>query len=97
MPSRSACRYTNGPITVGAAYTNYQEQGAVTLTKISQRYEDMLDIGGSWNAAPGLWIKPQFIWEQLHQGGYNWVLGANGPLKNTVDAGAIALEVVTRF
>lgn len=90
-------QYTNGPWTAGIAYTNYQEQGAVSLTHISQRYEDMFDIGGTWNAAPGLWFYAQYLWEQLHQGDFNYVLGSNGPLENTVNAQAFTIGTKVRW
>jgi predicted porin len=77
-------QYANGPLTVGASWFNYQSQGAVALTGLSQRYDEGLDIGGTYAIAPGLLAYVGYSYGQRHQGGVDFISGAVGPLNNTV-------------
>jgi hypothetical protein len=87
---------------VGVDYYNYQDQGAPTLTNVSQRYSDAFDVGGTWNAAPGLYFYAEYVWGQQHQGGFNFLTGAvNGSpgsnLENTTQAQAFVLGTKVRW
>jgi len=91
-------QYANGPWTVGISYLNYQAQGSAVLTKISQRYNDEFNVGGTWNAAPGLWFYAEYGWAQMHQGDFNYVQAANlSPLENTVQAQVFVVGTKIRW
>lgn len=98
-------QYATGPFVMGVSYYNYQSQGEVTLTKISQRYDDGLDVGGTWNAAPGLYFFVNYLWGQRHQGGYNFIAGADNsagtnPVSNqgnTVQSQALIIGTKVRW
>jgi len=68
--------YKNGPIVLGIESGWVQSQGAVQLTKITQRNEWEIAFGGTYNVAPGLALVGEFIHTQRHQGGVNFSTGA---------------------
>ena len=70
--------YTNGPITVGLQTGVVESQGSNSLTAISQRHEFELAFGGNYNVAPGLYLVAEYQYEQRHQGGFDFLTGANG-------------------
>jgi len=90
-------QYAAGPLVVGTSFYNYQSQGAVTLTGISQRAENGLDVGGTYNIAPGLWGFAQYLWGTRHQGDYNFVLAENGAANNTITAQQFILGTKVRW
>jgi Gram-negative porin len=91
-------QYAYGPVVVGASYYNFQSQGAVNLTNVSQRYTDGLDIGGTYNLAPGLWFYGQYLYGQQHQGGFDFITGAAGvSTNNTVHAQAFEIGTKVRW
>jgi predicted porin len=95
-------QYATGPFVVGTSYYNYQEQGNAALTGVSQRYTDAFDVGGTWNAAPGLYFFAQYMWGQQHQGAFNFLTGAvNGSagsnLQNTTQAQVLVIGTKVRW
>ena len=91
-------QYATGPFVMGVAYYNYQDQGNTALTKVSQRYTDALDVGATWNAAPGLYFYAQYLWGQQHQGDFNFVTATAGNnLENTVQAQSFVLGTKVRW
>jgi predicted porin len=91
-------QYATGPFVVGTSYYNYQEQGAPQLTGVTQRYTDAFDLGGTWNAAPGLYFYAQYMWGQQHQGQYNFIQGAAGSsLGNTTQAQVLVVGTKVRW
>lgn len=68
--------YKKGPLSVGASFESVDSQGAVQLTGISQRHEIGVDAGISYTIAPGLvgWV--EYIYQQRHQGGFNFASGS---------------------
>ncbi len=73
-------KYVAGPLTIGAAFENTTSQGAVQLTGISQRHEWAFDTGLSYALAPGLTVWAEYVYQQRHQGGFNFATGATaGP------------------
>jgi hypothetical protein len=94
-------QYATGPFVMGASYYNYQYQGNPSLVHVSQRYTDGLDVGATWNAAPGLYFFAQYLWTQQHQGDFNWVTstagGAGGGLENTVQAQVFGIGTKVRW
>jgi hypothetical protein len=75
-------QYAAGPLVAGVSFFNYQSQGAVALTNISQRNENGLDVGGTYNIAPGLWGFAQYLYGTRHQGDYNFVTAEPGSAAN---------------
>ena len=70
--------YTNGPWTVGAQYYEYDCQGAVALTGISQQHNDAFGVGGNYQVTPGLQAYAEYVYGQVHQGDYNFLSGSPG-------------------
>ena len=74
--------YNIGPIALGYTAAMIDSQGAVQLTKISQRHEFAVAFGGTYKLAPGINLVAEYQYEQKHQGGYNFeagtVIGATG-------------------
>jgi hypothetical protein len=70
--------YTNGPITLGAESEIIDSQGSASLTGVSQRHEVGIAFGGNYNLAPGLYLVGEYMYENRHQGGFNFLTGANG-------------------
>ena len=68
-------QYAAGPLVAGVSFFNYQSQGAVALTEHLAASENGLDVGGTYNIAPGLWGFAQYLYGTRHQGDYNFVAG----------------------
>jgi hypothetical protein len=80
--------YTNGAITMGAEAAWVWSQGAQQLTGISQRGEFEVAFGGNYNLAPGLFLVAEYMYQQRHQGGFDFGAGAVSPNGLTRDARA---------
>jgi hypothetical protein len=79
-------QYATGPLTVGVAYEQIEEQGAVALTALSQRKEYGITAGGTYVLAPGLQLFAEYIYQNRKQSGFNFQTGAvnaAGPGVNT--------------
>ena len=63
--------YSNGPLGVGATYYQFDSQGAIGLTGLSQRHEDAFGVGGSYAIAPGLLGYSELLYFQRHQAGFD--------------------------
>ncbi len=70
--------YRNGPITLGTQVGVVESQGQNSLTGISQRHEFEVSFGGNYNLAPGLYLVGEYQYEARHQGGFDFITGANG-------------------
>ena len=68
--------YKNGPITLGAETAWVWSQGAQQLTGISQRREFEVAFGGNYNLAPGLYLVGEYMYQQRHQGSFDFASGA---------------------
>ena len=64
--------YANGPITAGAEIGIIDDQGAAQLTHISQRHMYEIGFGGSYKLAPGVQLVGEYMYEHLHQGGFDF-------------------------
>jgi hypothetical protein len=69
--------YTYGPMIVGAAYYRWKYQGALGLP--TQRTDQGLQIGLTYNIAPGLALLAEYLYGQRHQGGYNFIANSAAP------------------
>jgi hypothetical protein len=63
--------YSNGPLGVGVTYYQFDSQGAIGLTGLSQRHEDAFGVGGSYAIAPGLLGYSELLYFQRHQAGFD--------------------------
>jgi hypothetical protein len=90
-------QYAAGPLVAGVSFYNFQSQGAVALTGISQRNENGLDVGGTYNIAPGLWGFAQYLYGTRHQGDFNFVTATNGAANNTIQAQQFILGTKVRW
>ena len=69
-------RYANGPYTIGALYSQYDSQGDIRLTGISQRHSNVIYAAATYSVAPGLTVFADYAYGTRHQGGYNFITGA---------------------
>ncbi len=74
----SGITYRNGPVTLGIQSAVVESQGSNSLTGISQRHEWEIAFGGNYNVAPGLFLTGEYMYTQRHQGGFDFITGANG-------------------
>jgi hypothetical protein len=70
--------YANGPITLGAEYGVIDSQGDARLVGVSQRHEYEIAFGGSYKVAPGLQLVAEYIYQNRHQGGFDFANNAVG-------------------
>ncbi len=70
--------YKLGGLVVGAAFESINSQGAVQLAGISQRHEIGVDVGAGYVVAPGLTTWIEYLYQQRHQGGFNFASGSAG-------------------
>ncbi|MGE0225652.1 MAG: porin [Acetobacteraceae bacterium] len=84
-------QYSTGPLTIGVAYEQIENQGAVALTGLSQRKEYALDIGGTYNLAPGLQLWADYIYQNRKQSGFNFQTGTVGTANNSVQGQGFVL------
>lgn len=93
----AGAQYAAGPLVAGVSFFNYQSQGAVALTNISQRSENGLDVGGTYNIAPGLWGFAQYLYGTRHQGNFDFVAATTGAANNNVQAQILILGTKVRW
>jgi len=84
--------YTNGPFTFGGAFYEFDTQGAVALTGISQEHNAAAGLGFNYQVTPGLQAYVEGLYSQVHQGDFNFVTGSAGSTAHN-DAHDIALIV----
>jgi hypothetical protein len=70
--------YKNGPLTLGTELGIVESQGSNSLVGVSQRHEWEVAFGGNYNLAPGLYLVGEYMYTSRHQGGFDFVSGANG-------------------
>lgn len=68
-------QYAAGPLTIGAAYYQYNSQGSPSLVHLSQRHETALDTGLTYSIAPGFSLFGEYMYGTRHQGGVNFQTG----------------------
>jgi predicted porin len=70
--------YANGPVTLGAEIGIVNGQGDARLVGVSQRREMEVAFGGAYKLAPGIQLLAEYMYEQRHQGDFNFNTGAIG-------------------
>jgi hypothetical protein len=64
--------YSNGPFSIGTTYYQFDSQGAIGLTGLSQRHEDAFGVGGAYAVAPGLLAYSELLYFSRHQAGFDF-------------------------
>ena len=64
--------YSNGPFGAGVTYYQFDSQGAVGLTGLSQRHEDAFGVGGTYAVAPGLLTFAEYLYGSRQQAGFDF-------------------------
>jgi len=72
------------PLTIGTVFASIDSQGAVAMTKISQRHEYEFSFGGSYTLAPGMVLFADYLYQNRKQSGWNFATGTAGAANNTV-------------
>jgi hypothetical protein len=75
-------KYTSGPFVVGVDGEEFWQQGAVQMTGLTQRRGRGIDVGASYQVAPGLLTFVEYLWNDQYQGGMNFITGAVGSNAN---------------
>jgi len=75
-------KYVTGPLTVGAVGEMAWYQGNVVLSGLSQRRARALAVGANYTVAPGFTVFGEYLWEDMYQGGNNFLTGAAGSNAN---------------
>ena len=75
-------KYTAGPLTMGVAGEIGWYQGDVRMTGLTQRRGRAILAGVSYNVAPGLQVYADYLYQEMTQGGFNFVTGGVGSNAN---------------
>ncbi len=75
-------KYVAGPLVVGVAAERGVYQGSVNLTGLSQRRGQAIDVGLGYNVAPGYTVYAEYQYDDLYQGGFNFITGGIGSSAN---------------
>lgn len=79
----AGAEYTVGPMIIGGAYFKWKYQGALGLP--TQRTDQGVQLGVTYNIAPGLAFLAEYLYGQRQQGAFNFVTNrANDPNFNNV-------------
>ncbi len=91
-------KYVVGPLVVGVAAERGNSQGAVTLTGLSERRSQAIDVGLGYTVAPGLIVYAEYQYDTQYQGAFNFVTSAIGsPANNTVKSQGFLLGNMVTF
>lgn len=84
--------YTSGPMTVGASYFVYDDQGDFSSpTTEGSRRQEGLAAGVTYTLVPGMKIFLSYLYGQRHQIGYDFLAGKAGAANNDTRAQAFAI------
>lgn len=90
-------KYTFGPYTIGAVYSQYDSQGAYQLVGVSQRHEYAVDVAATYTAAPGLTLWLEYLYSARHQGDFNFATNAVGTAYNDVRSQGVAFGTLVTW
>ena len=99
----TGAKYAFGPFTVGALYSQLDDQGfAGPLVGKTQRHAWVFATAATYTPAPGLTFYLDYDYGQQHQGAYNFATGAAGAaagsnLHNNVTAQGVMLGTVVKW
>jgi len=82
-------KYANGPFTIGGVYSQFDSQGDVALTGVTQRHEQVVDLAGTYTAAPGLTMYAEYVYGTRYQGGENFGAGSDHVRAQTFLVGTV--------
>ena len=89
--------YANGPWTLGLESGIVDSQGDARLTKISQRHEWEIALGGTYALAPGVGLVAEYIHTERHQGNFNFVTGGVGGATRDAHAQTLLFATVVNW
>jgi len=90
-------KYTSGPLTIGGMVGFVDYQGDNRLVGVSQRHEFVTAMGGYYVIAPGMGIVAEYMYNQRHQGDFNFVANGVGAAYNDVRAQGVLLATVVNW
>ena len=90
-------KYAFGPYSVGALYSQLDDQGDPGLTGVSQRHAWVFAAAATYAAAPGLIFYLDYNYGQQHQGHFDFATGAHDGLYNNVTAQGVMLGTVVKW
>ncbi len=71
-------KYVIGPYSIGALYSSFDSQGAVNLTGLTQRHENVFYTAATYTISPGLMVALDYDYGTRHQGDFNFATGGAG-------------------
>jgi hypothetical protein len=90
-------QYAGGPLTIGGSFYNFRSQGSAALVGLTQRNENGLALGLTFNIAPGIAIWASYLYGTRYQGDFNFQTGAVGTAYNNVKSQAFGVGPVIRW
>jgi len=75
-------KYVAGPLTMGVAGEIGWYQGDVRLTGLTQRRGRGINVGVDYTVAPGFLVFADYMYQEVHQGGFDFVTQAIGTSAN---------------
>ncbi len=88
----AGAEYTYGPMIIGGAYYAWTYQGALGL--MTQRRDQGLQFGLTYNLAPGLAFLAEYLYGQRYQGGYNFVTNTACPGAGCTAFNNVKMQIV---
>ena len=90
--------YAFGPFSVGTGAAIIDSQGSAQLTHTSQRHEFAFAVGGAYKIAPGMNLCLEYMYEQKHQGAFNFNTSANGVASgNNIHGQGLTLPAIVNW
>ena len=90
-------KYSFGPYSVGAVYSQYDSQGAFNLVGISQRHEWAFEAAATYSPAPGLVLFTDYNYSGRHQSDYNFATGEVGSAYNNVNSQGVQVGMMVKW
>ncbi|HEX3996085.1 MAG TPA: hypothetical protein VHX39_33355 [Acetobacteraceae bacterium] len=90
--------YFSGPWSFGADAAIIDSQGTAQLTHTSQRHEFATAVGGAYRIAPGIVMCLEYMYEQKHQGDFNFDSNSVGsPIGNDIHIQGVVFATIVNW
>jgi len=90
--------YFSGPWSFGVDAAIIDSQGTAQLTHTSQRHEFATSVGGAYRIAPGIVLCLEYMYEQKHQGDFNFDANAVGsPIGNDIHMQGVVFATIVNW
>jgi hypothetical protein len=90
--------YFTGAWSFGADAAIIDSQGTAQLTHTSQRHEFATAVGGAYRIAPGIVLCLEYMYEQKHQGDFNFDSNAAGsPIGNDIHMQGVVFATIVNW